>query len=120
MLVQPYKTSASGHLKTNIVFLIIISMFFEALSSLSGSTIRANPTFLALAFCLSFIPLVCIVVLVFHGIFCRKQLYLELASRFHSQFRGYEALGDSAEAVDSDRVANPQEYPAIPVRPLVD
>ena len=120
VLVQPYKTSASGHLKTNIVFLIIISMFSEAFSSVSVSNIRANPTFLALALCLSLIPLVCIVVLVFHGIFCRKLFYLELASRFRSRFRGYEALSDSAEAVDSDRVVNPQEYPAIPVRPLVD
>ena len=120
VLVQPYKTSASGHLKTNIVFLIIISMFSEALSSVSVSTIRANPTFLVLASCLSLIPLVCIVVLVFHGIFCRKQFYLELASRFRSRSRGYEVLGDTAEAVDSDRVVNPQEYPAIPVRPLVD
>ena len=48
VLVQPYKTSASGHLKTNTVFLIIIGMFFEALSSVSVSTIRANPTFLVL------------------------------------------------------------------------
>ena len=120
VLVQPYKTSASRHLKTNIVFLIIISMFFEAFSSVSVSNIRANTTFLVLASCLSLIPLVCIVVLMFHGIFCRKQFYLELANRFRSRFRGYEALGDSAEDVDSDRVVNPQEYPAIPVRPLVD
>ena len=119
VLVQPYKTSASGHLKTNIVFLIIISMFTVTIFGVDASNFRAN-TFLVLALCLSFIPLVCIVVLVFHGIFCRKQFYLALASRFRSRFRGYEAFGDSAEAVDSDRVANPQEYPAIPVRPLVD
>ena len=78
VLVQPYKTSGSGHLKTNIVFLIIISMFFEAFSSVSVSNIRANTTFLVLTSCLSFISQVCIVVLVFHGIFCRKQFYLEL------------------------------------------
>ena len=120
VLVQPYKTSASGHLKTNIVFLIVISMFTVAIFGVGASNIRGNISFLVLALCLSLIPLVCIVVLVFHGIFCRKQFYLELVSRFRSRFRGYEALGDSAEAVDSDRVVNPQEYPAIPVRPLVD
>ena len=114
VLVQPYKTSASGHLKANIVFLISISMFAEASSGIGALKIRANP-FFVLASCLSLIPLLCIVVLIIHNIFC-----LELASRFRSRFRGYEALGDSAEAVESDRVINPQEYPAIPVRPLVD
>ena len=119
VLVQPYKTTSSGHLKTNIFFLIIISMFTVTISGVSVSNIRANPSFFFLALCLSLIPLVCIVVLMFHRIFCRRKLYLELANRFHSQFRGYEALEDSAEAVDSDRVVNPQEYPAIPVRHLV-
>ena len=89
-------------------------MFAEATSGVGALKIRANPFFI-LTLCLSLIPLICIVVLIIHSIFC-----LELASRFCSRFRGYEALGDSAEAVDSDRVANPQEYPAIPVRPLVD
>ena len=114
VLVQPYKTSASGHFKANIVFLIIISMFAEASSGVGALKVRANP-FFVLALCLSLIPLLCIVVLIIHNIFC-----FELASRFRSRFRGYEALGDSAEAVESDRVINPQEYPAIPVRPLVD
>ena len=106
VLVQPYKTSASGHLTTNIVFLIIISMFFEALSRVTS---RANPFFFVLAICLSSIPLVYIVVLIFHSIFYRK-LFL-LVSRFRSWFRGYEVLGAS---VDCDRVTNPQEYPAVP------
>ena len=119
VLVQPYKTSASavGYLKMDIVFLIIISMFIEATS---GVGISNNNFFYVLAFILSLIPLVCIVVLVFHGIFCRRQFCLKLASTFHSRFRGYENLGDSAEAVDSDRVVNPREYPAIPVRHFAD
>ena len=116
VLVQPYKTSASGHLKTNIVFLIIVSMFTEVTSGIGAS----NIPLIVLALCLSLIPLVCIVVLMFHDIFCRRKFCLKRASRFYSRFRGYEAFGDSAEAVDSDRVINPQEYPAIPVRPLVD
>ena len=119
VLVQPYKTSASGHLKTNIVFLIVTSMLFEALSRVALSNLRANTLFYVLAMCLSLIPLVYIVVFVFYSIFCRK-FFLELASRFHSRFRGYEALGDTAEAIDSDRVVNPQEYPAIPVRYFAD
>ena len=117
VLVQPYKTSASGHLKTNMVFLIIVSMFTEATSGIGTSS---NIPFIVLALCLYLIPLVCIVVLMFHDIFCRRKFRLKRASRFYSRFRGYEAFGDSAEVVDSDRVVNPQEYPAIPVRPLVD
>ena len=121
VLVQPYKTSASGHLKTNIAFLIIISMFTEATSGIGALNIIENSSFFVLALCLSLIPLVCIVVLMFHGIFYKRTFCLELTSRFHSRFRGYVALGDSAdEAVDSDRVVNPQEYPAIPVRHFAD
>ena len=119
VLVQPYKASASGQLKTNTVFLIIISMLFEALSRVGVPNFRTNPFFFALSICLFFIPLVYIVVFMLYSIFCRSVLF-ELASRFHSQFRGYEALGDSAETVDSDRVVNPQEYPAIPVRHFAD
>ena len=119
VLVQPYKTSASGNLKTNIVFLIVISMLFEALSRVALSNLSANTLFYVLAMCLSLIPLVYIVVLIIYSIFCRT-FFMELASKFRSRFRGYEALGDSAEAVDSDRVVNPQEYPAIPVRYFAD
>ena len=121
VLVQPYKTTSLGHLKTNIVFLIIISMFVAATSRLGVPNIRANLLFFVLASCLFLIPIICISGLMFHSIFCRKA-FPELASRFRSQFRGYEALGDAAdaEAVDSDRVVNPQEYPAIPVRHVID
>ena len=119
VVVQPYKTSASGHLKANIVFLSIISMSVAAISKVGVKSIRANLLFFILALCLFSIPIVCIGVLMFHSIF-NRQVYLELANRFHSRFRGYEALGDSAEAVDSDRVVNPQGYPAIPVRHFAD
>ena len=119
VLIQPYKTSASGHLKTNIVFLIIISMFIAATSRLGVPNIRSDLLFFVLTICLYLIPIICIGGLMFHSIFCRKA-FPELGSRFRSRFRGYEALGDTAEAVDSDRVVNPQEYPAIPVRHFTD
>ena len=79
-------------------------------------TIMWRPSLFVVAILLGMVPLLFIIVLIFHVVISRWKFFFELIYRIHSRCQRHKALTDSAEIIDSDRVVNPQGYPAIPVR----
>ena len=119
-IFQPYKTSL--HFRINVALLSALTTFFIALSGyfISGVWARADyfsSFFYVVAVALGLMPLCFVMVLIFHGIISRWKFFFEFVFKFRSWCQRHKSLDDSAtEIVDSDRVVNPQEYPAVPMR----
>ena len=77
---------------------------------------RLVPSLYIVIILLGMVPLLFIIVLIFHGVVSRWKFFFELIYRIRSWCQRHKASEDSPETVDSDRVVNPQGYPAIPVR----
>ena len=119
VILQPYKTSHRCYSKINIVLLAIFAGFCMGVSGFKIAVCWAHDYsqfFYAFSSLLGLVPLVFIIVLFLHGIISRWKFFFELVYRIRSWCQRREALGHSAETIDSDRVSNPQEYPAIPMR----
>ena len=118
-ILQPYKTSLRSYFKINIAFLAVLATLCIASSGHTISGVLAHRFvnfFSVFAVLLGLLPLVFTIVLVFHCIVSRWKFFIELVFKCRSWCQCHKALDASAEAFDSDRVVNPQEYPAIPVR----
>ena len=118
-ILQPYKTSLRYYFKINIGFLAVLAVFCIASSGEVIAGVKAHNFvifFFVVAVLLRFLPPLFTIVFIFHGIVSRWKFFIELAFKCHSWCQRHKGLNASAEAVDSDRVVNPQEYPAIPVR----
>ena len=119
-IFQPYKTSL--HFRINVGLLSALTSFFIASSGyfISGVWARVHNLssfFYVVAAALGLVPLFFVVILIFHGLISRWKFFLKLVFRFRSWCQRHKSLDDSAaETVDSDRVVNPQGYPAIPMR----
>ena len=119
-IFQPYKTSL--HFRINVGLLSALISFLIASSGylISGVWARTHHFsyfFYVVAVALGSMPLFFVMVLIFHGIISRWKFFFELIFKFRSWCQRHKALDDSAaETADSDRVVNPQGYPAIPMR----
>ena len=117
VIFQPFKTSRRHSFE--IVLFAMLAAFCMATSGYNIAGIKSRNLALSLyivSILLGLVPLLFIIVLIFHSVVSKWKFFFELVYRIRSWCHRYEALGDSAEAVDSDRVVNPQGYPAIPVR----
>ena len=114
VIFRPYKASHQCYSKINIVFLAIFAGFCVAVFGFKSHVY--SQFFYVFSLLLGLVPLLFIIMLILHGIFSRWKFFFELVYRIRSWCQRHKALGHSAETVDSDRVVNPQEYPAIPMR----
>ena len=117
VIFQPFKTSRRHNFE--IVLFAMLAAFCMAISGHSIAVTRSRrlaPSLYIVIILLGMVPLLFIIVLIFHGVVSRWKFFFELIYRIRSWCQRHKALADSAETVDSDRVINPQEYPAIPMR----
>ena len=115
-ILQPYKTSLRYYFKINIAFLAVLATFCIASSGRVIAGVLAHHFvifFSVVAVLLGLLPLLFTIVLIFHGIISRWKFFIELVFKCRSWCQRHKGLDASA---DSDRVSNPQEYPAIPMR----
>ena len=116
VIFRPYKASHQCYSKINVVLLAIFAGFCVAVFGYKSSAHVYTQFFYVFSSLLGSVPLFFIIVLILHGIVSRWKFFFELVYRIRSWCQRHKALGHSPETVDSDRVANPQEYPAIPMR----
>ena len=117
VILQPFKTSRRHNFE-----IVLFVMFTAFCMATSGHAIavtmsrRLAPSLYIVIILLGMVPLLFIIVLIFHVVISRWTFFLELIYRIRSWCQRHKVLADSAETIDSDRVVNPQGYPAIPVR----
>ena len=117
VIFQPFKTFHRHNFE--IALFAMFAAFCMATSGYNIARIKSLNivhSLYLISSLLGLVPLLFIIVLIFYSVVSRWKFFFELVYRIRSWCHRYEALGDSSEAVDSDRVVNPQGYPAIPVR----
>ena len=116
-IFQPFKTSRRYNFEISLF--AMFTAFLMATSGYNIAVIKSRSlasSLFVVAILLGSVPLLFIIVLIFHVVISRWKFFFELIYRIRSWFQRHKALVDSAETVDSDRVVNPQGYPSIPMR----
>ena len=117
VIVQPFKPAVAHYTKLNVTFLLLLALYYTAISGMDVASIKATrffkPYILSVGV-IGSIPIIYIPCVIIQWIIAKRKWSRNLVSKFKAWRQGYDWYGiesdqDMEESLP-DRIVNPNQY----------